>query len=143
MKWLSELYKNIDPKTHFENFIFPKEDYAEYVRTRARLIGPIRMVLDQLRNVKSAMDENVRESGNLDVPKAIQVVATNSGRNDVFSQEEMETKREAWAILIDSSKSLETFSREVQEIAVCLAEVAKDLIPSHNSWACYSFNENL
>ena len=143
MKRLSEHYRTIDPKTHFENFLFPKEDYAEYVRTRARLIGPIRLILDQLRNVKSAMDENIRESGNLDVPKAIQVVATNSGRNDVFSQEEMETKSEAWAILIDSSKSLETFAREVQEIAVCLAEVAKDLIPSHNSWACYSFNENL
>ena len=26
---------------------------------------------------------------------------------------------------------------------MCLAEVAKDLIPNHNSWACYAFNENL
>lgn len=143
MKRLSEIHRAADPKTHFENFLFPKEDYAEYVRTRARLIGPIRLILDQLRNVKSALEDNVRESGQIDVPKAIQVVATGSGRNDVFSQEEMETKSEAWAILIDSSKSLETFAREVQEIAVCLAEVAKDLIPSHNSWACYSFNENL
>lgn len=143
MKRLADLHRNADPKTHFENFLFPREDYAEYVRTRARLIGPIRLILDQLRNVKSAMDENVRESGQLDVPKAVQAVATGSGRNDVFQQEEMETKSEAWAIVIDSSKSLETFAREVQEIAVCLAEVAKDLIPSHNSWACYSFNENL
>jgi hypothetical protein len=142
-KRLAEIHRAADPKTHFENFLFPKEDYSEYVRTRARLIGPIRLVLDQLRNVKSAMDENIRESGQLDIPKAIQVVATDSGRNDVFSQEELDAKSEAWAIVIDSSKSLETFAREVQEIAVCLAEVAKDLIPSHNSWACYSFNENL
>ncbi len=142
-KRLLEIHRTADPKTHFENFLFPKEDYAEYVRTRARLIGPIRLILDQLRNVKSAMDENVKESGQLDIPKAVQVVATGSERNDVFQQEEMESKSEAWAILIDSSKSLETFAREVQEIAVCLAEVAKDLIPSHNSWACYSFNENL
>lgn len=143
MKRIAEIQRAADPKTHFENFLFPKEDYAEFVRTRARLIGPIRLILDQLRNIKSAMDDNVRESGQLDVPKAVQAVATGSGRNDVFQQEELESKSEAWAILIDSSKSLETFSREVQEIAVCLAEVAKDLIPSHNSWACYSFNENL
>jgi nitric oxide reductase activation protein len=143
MKRLSELYRTIDPKTHFENFLFPKEDYAEYVRTRAKLIGPIRLILDQLRNVKSALDENVARSGNLDLPKAIQVIATGSNDTDVFGREENETKSEAWAILIDSSKSLETFARDVQEIAVCLAEVAKDLIPSHNSWACYSFNENL
>jgi nitric oxide reductase activation protein len=142
-KRLAEIQRAADPKTHFENFYFPKEDYSEYVRTRARLIGPIRLVLDQLRNVKSAMDENIRESGQLDIPKAIQVVATDSGRNDVFQQEEPDAKSEAWAILIDSSKSLETFSREVQEIAVCLSEVAKDLIPNHNAWACYSFNENL
>ena len=142
-KRLAEIHKAADPKTHFENFLFPKEDYSEYVRTRAKLIGPIRLVLDQLRNVKSAMDETVRESGQVDIPKAIQVVATDSGRNDVFQQEEPETKSEAWAIVIDSSKSLETFAREVREIGVCLAEVAKDLIPNHNAWACYSFNENL
>ena len=75
--------------------------------------------------------------------KAIQVIATRSNDTDVFQREENETKSEAWAILIDSSKSLETFARDVQEIVVCLAEVAKDLIPNHNSWACYSFNENL
>ena len=107
------------------------------------MIGPIRLILDQLRNVKSALDDNVARSGNLDLSKAIQVIATRSNDTDVFQREENETKSEAWAILIDSSKSLETFARDVQEIVVCLAEVAKDLIPSHNSWACYSFNENL
>jgi nitric oxide reductase activation protein len=142
MKRLADLHRGLDPKTHFENFLFPKEDYAEYVRTRARLIGPIRLILDQLRAVKSNLDENILESGNVDMPLAIQAIASRSKRTDVFTQEETQIKSEAWAILIDSSKSLETFAKDVQEMAVCLAEVAKDLIPNHNSWACYSFNEN-
>ncbi len=143
MKRIAELHRALDPKTHFENFLFPKEDYAEYVRTRARLIGPIRSILDQLRNVRSALDDTVKESGNIDVPAAIQAIASKSNRKDVFYQEENDKKSEAWAILIDSSKSLETVAKDIQELAVCLGEVAKDLIPSHNSWACYSFNENL
>ncbi|MFI5420322.1 MAG: hypothetical protein ACHQ1H_05090 [Nitrososphaerales archaeon] len=143
MKRLADLHRSVDPQTHFENFLFPKEDYAEYVRTRAQHIGPIRMILDQLRAVKSSLDDETQESGNVDIPIAIQVVASKSNRRDVFLQEENKTKSEAWAILIDSSKSLETFAKDIQDLAVCLAEVAKDLIPNPNSWACYSFNENL
>jgi nitric oxide reductase activation protein len=58
-------------------------------------------------------------------------------------QEEVEKKSEAWAILIDSSKSLETLKGESRDIAVCLAEVARDLIPDQNSWAVYSFDERM
>ncbi|MDA4130632.1 MAG: hypothetical protein OK457_07665 [Thaumarchaeota archaeon] len=143
MKRLADNYRVLDPKTHFEDFLFPKEDYAEFVRTRAKLIGPIRLILDQLRSVKSNLDDTVKESGNVDMPTAIQVIASKSSRRDVFYQEENETKSEAWAILIDSSKSLETFAEDIRELVVCLAEVAKDLIPNPNSWGCYSFNENL
>jgi hypothetical protein len=144
MKKLMDLHKSIDPKSHFEGFLFPNEDYCEFVRTRTKLIGPIRLVLDRLRSIKFTTDESQgKESGYVDIPTAIQVVASKSERNDVFVQEENELRSEAWTILIDSSKSLETFQSEVRDVAVCLAEVAKDLIPNPHSWACYSFNENL
>lgn len=141
---LSEVHRSIDPKTHFENFLFPKEDYAEFMRTRASLAGPIKLILDQLRMVRSSIDENQGQlSGYVDMPIALQVVASKSDRNDVFIREEIEKKSESWAIVIDSSKSLETSHKQVKEISVCLTEVAKELIPNQNSWACYSFNENL
>lgn len=141
---LVDLFREQDPQTHFEEFTFPNEDYAEFVRTRTRLIGPIRRVLDQLRMVKNVSDEvNMKESGYVDIPIAIQVVASESDRSDVFLQEEVEKKSEAWAILIDSSKSLETLKGEARDIAVCLAEVARDLIPNQGSWAIYSFDERM
>ena len=144
MKKLAELHKSLDPKTHFEGFLFPNEDYTEFARSRSKLMGPIRLVLDRLKMVRFTADETQgKESGYVDVPIAIQVVASQSERNDVFIQEENELRSEAWAIVIDSSKSLETFQSEVRDIAVCLTEVAKDLIPNPASWACYSFNENL
>lgn len=144
MKKLAELLKSLDPKNHFEDFLFPNEDYSEFVRTRSKLIGPIRLVLDRLKMIRFTVDESQgKESGYVDVPLAIQAVASESQRNDVFMQEENELRSEAWAIVIDSSKSLETFQSEVRDVAVCLAEVAKDLIPNPLSWACYSFNEKL
>ncbi len=144
MKKMVDLYKTLDAKSHFEAFLFPREDYAEFLRARTRLIGPIRLVLDRLRAIRFTSDDSQgKESGYVDIPTAIQVVASKSDRNDVFIQEENELRSEAWAIVLDSSKSLETFQGEVRDIAVCLTEVAKDLIPNPNSWACYSFNENL
>jgi archaellum component FlaC len=141
---LIDLYKALDPKTHFEEFAFPVEDYAEFVRTRSRLIGPIRRVLDQLRTVKNVADDvDMKESGYVDIPIAIQVVASESDRSDVFIQDEVEKKSEAWAILIDASKSLESLKGQVRDIAVCLSEVARDLIPDQSSWAVYSFNERM
>ncbi|HKW05687.1 MAG TPA: hypothetical protein VJN71_10340, partial [Nitrososphaerales archaeon] len=141
---LIDLYRQLDPASHFENFVFPGEDLAEFVRARSKIVGPIKRILEQLRTLKTTNDEiDAQESGYVDIPTAIQVVASESSRNDVFIREEIEKKSEAWAILIDTSKSLETSVGEVKEVAICLSEVANDLIPNSNSWACYAFNENL
>lgn len=141
---LIDLYRQLDPTSHFENFVFPGEDLAEFMRARAKIVGPIKRILEQLRTLKTTNDEvDAQESGYVDIPTAIQVVASESSRNDVFIREEIEKKSEAWAILIDTSKSLENSVGEVKEVAICLSEVANDLIPNSNSWACYAFNENL
>ncbi|MGI0079001.1 MAG: VWA domain-containing protein [Nitrososphaerales archaeon] len=141
---LIDLYRQLDPASHFENFIFPSEDLAEFMRTRLRLVGPIKRILEQLRTLKTTNDEvAAQESGYVDIPAAIQVIASESSRNDVFIRDEISKKSEAWAILIDSSKSLENSAGEVREVAVCLTEVANDMISNSSSWACYAFNENL
>jgi nitric oxide reductase activation protein len=84
-----------------------------------------------------------KESGYVDIPLAIQVLAQKSQRNDVFVREELDTRSESWAILVDSSKSLENIQGRVRDVTVCLTEVAKELIPNPYSWACYAFNEKM
>jgi nitric oxide reductase activation protein len=55
-------------------------------------------------------------------------------------REELQTREDAWSILIDASHSLNMFKGEVRGIALCLAEVAKMLILDQNSWGMYAFN---
>ena len=134
-------YAQIGKDSLFEDFEFPAEDYAEFQRRREILGGPIRRIMYQLRLLKNVGGEDFRqESGFVDLQEAIQVIASKSQRTDIFVREELQTREDAWSILIDASHSLNMFKGEVRGIALCLAEVAKMLILNQNSWGMYAFN---
>jgi len=134
-------YVEIGKQTQFEDFDFPTEDYAEYQRKRELLSSPIRRILYRLRLLKNVGGEDFRqESGFVDLQEAIQVIASKSQRTDIFTREELQTREDAWSILIDASHSLNMFHGEVRGIALCLAEVAKMLILDQNAWGMYAFN---
>lgn len=134
-------YIDIGKETKFEDFEFPTEDYVEFQRRREILGGPVRRILYRLRLLKNVGGEDFRqESGFVDLQEAIQVIASKSQRTDIFSREELQTREDAWSILIDASHSLSMFKGEVRGIALCLAEVAKQLILDQNSWGMYAFN---
>jgi len=134
-------YLEIGKDTKFEDFEFPVENYAEYMRKRMLLSSPIRRILHQLRLLKNVGGEDFRqESGFIDLQEAIQVIASKSQRTDIFAREELQTREDAWSILIDASHSLSMFKGEVRGIALCLAEVARTLILDQNSWGMYAFN---
>jgi len=134
-------YREGGKETEFEDFSFPVEDYAEFQRRRELLGSPIRRVLHQLRLLKNISGEDFKqESGFVDLQEAIQVIASKSQRTDIFVREELQTREDAWSILIDASHSLNMFRGEVRGIALCLAEVARMLILNQNSWGMYAFN---
>jgi hypothetical protein len=140
LKILKE-YVEIGKDTPFEDFKFPAEDYAEFHRKREILGGPIRRILYRLRLLKNVGGEDFRqESGFVDLQEAIQVIASKSQRTDIFMREELQTREDAWSILIDASHSLNMFRGEVRGIALSLAEVARMLILDQNSWGMYAFN---
>ena len=123
---------------------YPAGVYASFMRIRSSLSGPIRNIRDQLRQVKNVLDETAgHESGQIDTQAAMQVVASGDVRSDVFLREEMVTKNEAWAILLDASKSTTAFSSEVKGVSTCLAEVVKELVPAQSQWGMFSFNNSL
>jgi hypothetical protein len=134
-------YVEIGKGTRFEDFEFPVEDYVEFQRKREILGGPIRRILYRLRLLKNVGGEDFRqESGFIDLQEAIQVIASKSQRTDIFAREELQTREDAWSILIDASHSLNMFKGEVRGVALCLAEVARMLILDQNSWGMYAFN---
>lgn len=143
VKRLKEHYEKIVAATRLEGLEIPRGDYAMFLRTRADLAGAIAGIKNQLRLLKNAEDEVAGdESGHLDMQAAIQVVASGSVRNDVFTRDEKILKREAWAILFDASGSIRSAAPEVKKLAVCLAEVAKDLIHAHSLWGLFAFNNS-
>ncbi|MEM3386891.1 MAG: hypothetical protein QXN08_04380 [Nitrososphaerales archaeon] len=140
---LKERVEKIIAATRLEDLVVPRGDYAMFLRIRANLAGVIANIRNQLRLLKTAEDEvSGDESGQLDTQTAIQVVASRSLRNDVFTRDEKVLKREAWAILLDASKSIGSTAPEVRKLAVCLAEVAKDLFSERNLWGLFAFNNN-
>ena len=139
-----EHYAKLLTGTRFDSIEFPKGDYGAFLRVRSSLWGPIRNIRDQLRLVKNVLDETQgHDSGQIDTQTAMQVLASGTMRNDVFVRDEPVTKSEAWAILIDASKSTSTFAHEVKGITTCLAEVAKELIPTNAHWGLFTFNSSL
>ncbi len=141
---IREHYDDLIATTSLDSVEFPPADYASYLRVRSSLAGPIRNIRDQLRLVKNVSDEtSPHESGQVDTQAAMQVIASGDTRTDVFTRDEIAAKNEAWAILVDASKSTSSFSHEVKGITTCLAEVANQLVPMKDQWALFTFNNSL
>ena len=141
-KKILEIYKILGNGLRFRSYEFPKEDFSEYIFARAAVSSPIRRVLDKLRLLKNLTGEDYRhEMGSLDMQEAIQVVASKSQRTDVFVRDELQSREDTWAILIDASHSLASFTGEIRGITLCLTEVARSLFPNQNAWSAFAFND--
>jgi len=135
-------YRFIGKGTHFKSFVFPEEDYAEFIRRRERHSRDIRRVMNRLAIFYNLAGEDYRrETGALDLQEAIQVVASQSRRTDVFSDETLQHRAQAWAILVDVSLSLKAFSGEVKDVILCLTEVARKLFPDNRSLGVFAFDD--
>ena len=141
---VSEYYGKLMASTRLNGVVFPDGDYASFLRSRAELSGPIRNIKNQLLAVRNVADEEPGKlSGQVDMPMAMQVVASGSQRSDVFVRDEPILKDEAWAILVDASKSVSTSSMELRGIATCLSEVASTIMRERSRWGLYGFNDTL
>ncbi len=122
---------------------FPKSDYSEYLRIRKKVFALTRRILGVLAQVKSDYEEeSYQRSGMVDLMEAIQAVASETRRSDVFMQQQRIAASSAWAVLVDSSESLSATKGMLKEIAICLAEIANSLMDT-SSWALYSFSDSL
>ncbi|MCS4537951.1 MAG: hypothetical protein HYY67_03730 [Thaumarchaeota archaeon] len=144
MKRIMEKYNELIAPTRLDSVEIPKGDYGMFLRARAVVSGAVRSIRDRLKLVRNASDENSGyESGQVDITAAIQVMASGTERNDVFTRDDIINKEEAWAILVDTSKSISTVAHEIRSITACLAEIAKDLMPAQNRWGLFGFNNSL
>ncbi|AFU59846.1 hypothetical protein Ngar_c29280 [Candidatus Nitrososphaera gargensis Ga9.2] len=135
---LSRATKNLN----FSTVGFPTSDYVSYYSLYNELGPQIRRVIERVSLIKNALDENAfEESGSIDLQVAIQAVASETRRNDIFIKDENLLKNESWTILIDSSLSLSGSSRQLKAVSICLGETANQVMGSSNPWAMFAFSD--
>jgi hypothetical protein len=136
---LSRATRNLN----FASTGFPTCDYISYYKLYTELAPQIRRIIERVRMVKNVLDENMmEESGNIDLQIAIQAVASESPRNDIFTKDENLLKSESWTVLIDSSLSLGGSSEQVKAVSICLAEAAREVM-GPSPWGMFAFSDEL
>ncbi len=139
-KVLSRLAK-ASAKANLGSFGFPPSDLACYRQLYDEMAPQIRRMVEQARMVRNVLDESTFEqAGNVDLQVAIQAIASESFRDDTFVRDEDLLKDESWAVLIDASLSLGGISRELKSVALCIAEIAKEII-GQNPWGMFAFSD--
>jgi hypothetical protein len=126
---------------NFSTIGFPVNDFLTFNRIQGTLMPQIRRMIEQTKAVKNLLDEDpFHEMGYIDLQPAIQAMASETRRTDVFVKDEELLKNECWAILIDASLSLEGVSDRLKAVAICVAETAKESIGS-NPWGMFAFSD--
>ncbi|HIE18451.1 TPA: VWA domain-containing protein [Candidatus Bathyarchaeota archaeon] len=135
-------YREVGQKTRFKDFVFPEHDYAEFLRRRAVHSKTIRRITNRLALYYNLTGEDFRrETGIIDLQEAIQVIASQQQRSDIFREDTLRYRAQAWSILVDVSLSLESFAGEVKDVILCLTEVSRKLFPNNRSLGVFAFDD--
>ncbi len=135
-------YREMGLKTRFKDFVFPEHDYAEFLRRRAVHSKTIRRITNRLALYYNITGEDFRkEAGIIDLQEAIQVIASQQQRSDIFQEDTLRYRAQAWGILVDVSLSLASFSGEVKDVILCLTEVSRKLFHDNRSLGVFAFDD--
>jgi len=142
MQKILSRYREIGQKTRFKDFVFPEHDYAEFLRRRAVHSKIIRRITNRLALYYNIAGEDFRrEAGIIDLQEAIQVIASQQQRSDIFVEDTLRYRAQAWSILVDVSLSLESFAGQVKDVILCLTEVSRKLFPDNRSLGVFAFDD--
>jgi len=130
--------------SRFKEVEFPLRDQTEFLRLKRRCKKETNTLIEVLNSViDSEMEDNRKMYGVLDLSDVIQVIAGKGDRTDVFLRNEIMEKSYAWAIVIDSSKSMHHVRDYTLENTIALTEAASKVLLDQNSWGIFAFNEKL
>ncbi len=142
MRKILSKYREMGQKTHFKDFTFPEHDYAEFLRRKAVHSKTIRRITNRLALYYNLPGEDFRkEAGIIDLQEAIQVIASQQQRSDIFQEDTLRYRAQAWSILVDVSLSLESFAGEVKDVILCLTEVSRKIFHDNRSLGVFAFDD--
>ena len=135
-------YEGPAESTRFRSLGFPNKDYSEYLRAKARCKRSTSKMTEVLMGAMNEFMEDIRKKfGVLDLPDAVQVIASKSERADIFLKDEKIKQSFAWSIVVDASTSMMNVRDYALETAVILAESAGKVLLDMTSWSIFAFND--
>ncbi len=138
-----ERYKKLAQNLKFDEIEINPENFGEYLRVRNESSKLVKKLRNQLKMVSNIVNVPTSEDiGVIEMQKAIQAEASESGEIQVFEQDEKSRQAENWIIVFDSSASMKLKFNDMKKLSLCLSETADELNSRGGQWGMYSFNNN-
>ncbi|MCH7562170.1 MAG: VWA domain-containing protein, partial [Thaumarchaeota archaeon] len=136
-------YGGITEDLEFDKIDFAPENIGEYLRLKNATHMFLKKMSSQIKMTPNVMDEGmVEDEGMLNMQLAIQRVAAQNNRIQVFEQDDYRRVEEEWAIVVDTSSSMRLKFDEMKKFAICLGEAANEVNSKNGKWGFFTFNNN-
>ena len=136
-------YGGITEDLEFDKIDFAPENIGEYLRLKNATHLFLKKMSSQIKMTPNVMDEGmVEDEGMLNMQLAIQRVAAQNNRIQVFEQDDYRRVEEEWAIVVDTSSSMRLKFDEMKKFAICLGEAANEVNSKNGKWGFFTFNNN-
>ncbi|WP_299293878.1 vWA domain-containing protein [Nitrosopumilus sp.] len=136
-------YGGITEDLEFDKIDFAPENIGEYLRLKNATHLFLKKMSSQIKMTPNVMDEGMPEDmGLLQMQAAIQAVASDNPRIQIFEQDDYRRIEEEWAIVVDTSSSMRLKFDEMKKFAICLGEAANEVNSKNGKWGFFTFNNN-
>ena len=150
--WVSQLvrrakvqkkYGGITEDLEFDKIDFAPENIGEYLRLKNATHLFLKKMSSAIKITPNVLDEgNPEDMGLLQMQAAIQAVASQNASIQIFEQDDYRRIEEEWAIVVDTSSSMNLKFDEMKKFAICLGEAANEVNSKNGKWGFFTFNNN-
>jgi len=136
-------YGGITEDLEFDKIDFAPENIGEYLRLKNQTHLFLKKMSSTMKMTPNAMEEGlVEDVGMLNMQLAVQRVAAQNNRIQIFEQDDLSKIEEEWAIVVDTSSSMNLKFDEMKKFAICLGEAANEVNSKNGKWGFFTFNNN-
>ncbi len=140
---IKKKYGGITEDLEFDKIDFAPENIGEYLRLKNTTHLFLKKMSSTMKIAPNSMDEEmVDDVGILNMQLAVQRVAAQNNGIQVFEQDDRTKIEEEWAIVVDTSSSMNLKFDEMKKFAICLGEAANEVNSKNGKWGFFTFNNN-
>lgn len=136
-----EQYRKYAENSNFDRVEVSPENFGEFLRINNESASDLRRLRTTLRTISFFVDSPAYEEfGIIDMPPAIQRIASQAEEIEIFEQDIPRKESENWVVIFDVSSSMKLKFEEMKKFIICLAETAERINQDGGKWGLYSFN---